>query len=484
MLRFGARPIGRRDERIRAAYDARASEGILTMTLMQSALLGSASLPNAAPLGASLPGCFLSVASAGDHLAIRALLMDGGREGWAGEFQAQLEEPTYEPTDRLVIRNGAAIAAHVHLRNRELNFGSRRIPATWLADLITAPKFRRRGLGSSLVAAAERQALADGAELALVRTTQPRLFQRRGWVAWGRPSYSRAGAREILAHLVRRQGEPSASLEGVFQGARPAPLTTRLWRHVEQAALERMYHHHTQGSYGPPVRSSDYWRWLVSRHGFDAIYVAVAGRDRWSLDAKGIVGYALVKQDRVVELFTAPERPDAGESLMARVCGEFIEQDRCDLRLDAAPNHPWHAELIAAGGEYSNPDSEAGSVSLARILDAPRFLAKLSGEFSARASRANLPVGAELAIRCGSLAARLVVVADGEVQVLLDAPSERAVECDAATLSQWLLGHLRVDAPPTAGRIVRWPDRESLAAAKVLFPKLPYWRPVWDDLPA
>jgi len=463
------------------------------MTVTHSAFIGSVSVPNSASLSAPVPGCTLGSGTAGDHLAIRALLADGGRETMLGEFQSQLDEPTYEPSDRLVVRLGSTIVSHVHLRNRELRFGVRQVPVTWFADLMTAPKFRRRGLASSLVAVAERQAQADGAELALVRTSFPHLFERRGWIPWGRPSYSLAGTREILADLVGGPAESPSSLEAVIHGTRPAPLTTRLWRHVEQAALERIYEFHTQNGYGAPVRNTDYWRWLVSRHAFDAIYVAVSGRDRWSLDAKGIVGYAIVKQDRVIELLTSPARPDAAESLMSRVCGEFIEQDRCDLRFEGAPNHPWHRRLVAAGGEYHCPDRESGQVMLARVLDPIDFLTKLRGELAVRARSANLPVGAELSIRFGSFAARIAVIDDAETGVNVqvecaptvdatnDPSTKGGVECDLSTFTQWMLGHVDVSASRAEAR-ARFPHQEAFELARTLFPQLPFWHPTWDDL--
>jgi hypothetical protein len=142
---------------------------------------------------------------------------------------------------------------------------------------------------------------------------------------------------------------------------------------VEQTALERIYHANAIRCVGAPVRTSDYWRWLVSRHAYDAIYVAVSGRDRWSLDGKGIVGYAVVKNDRVIEMLAAPGRADALEELAARVCGECIERDRCQFFLEGPVDHPWHHELRAAGGASETLDTDHGQSLMAKVFDPARL---------------------------------------------------------------------------------------------------------------
>ncbi|MFO0821050.1 MAG: GNAT family N-acetyltransferase [Pirellulales bacterium] len=426
---------------------------------------------------------WLGPASAGDHLTIRALLADAGREPSMAEFQSQIDEPYYEPTDRLVVRQGMKLLSHVRIQNRTIHFGRRTLPVAWLTDLATISEYRRRGFASALVAAAERQMQTNGAVLGLVNATHPGLFLRRGWIPWGRPSHARAGARDVLAQIVRRREDRPKVLESVGPAVRPLPsLSTRLWRHVEQSALERIYEANVANSYGPAARSSEYWRWLVSRHGHDAIYVAVAGRDRWTLDTSNIVGYAVVRNCHLVELFAAPERPDAIEHLMTRICGEFIEEDRNDVWLDAAPNHPWYAEMLAAGGELVRPDSEHGHTLMARLFQPLAFLGELAPELTSRVRGESEWIGAKLALRAGSLQATLVIH-EGRVEVQLGADGESWLEGELGPMSQAILGH---DAIPTLladGRL-HASDARSARLASLLFPKLPYWHPTWDDLPS
>ncbi len=297
----------------------------------------------------------------------------------SNEFSMRLDEPFYEPHDRLLARRGLKLAGHVRVLNRELYLLDAVVPVAWLVELAALPEFGGTTLAAQLIAAGEQKMTAEGAAIGLVRTDSPALFAQAGWTRWGRFTQTRAGARETLAHISGRRAPSGRVMEPVTPPARPAQLSTRLWRHVEQTALERIYHANAIRCVGAPVRTSDYWRWLVSRHAYDAIYVAVSGRDRWSLDGKGIVGYAVVKNDRVVELLAAPERADALEELAARVCGEFIERDRCNLFLEGPPDHPWHQELRTAGGRTETLDTDHGQVLMAKVLDPARLVRSQPG---------------------------------------------------------------------------------------------------------
>lgn len=424
----------------------------------------------------------LGPANAGDHLSIRALLSSLGREPLPSEFQAQLEEPFYDPSDRLVVRQGGRIVAHLRRQSRELHFGDQVLPVVWFTDLATATEFRRRGLGAAIVSEAERLAQQAGAVLALTRTAVPEMFLRRGWVPWGRACSTRAGAREILAAIVHQRREQPRVLDSVVPCQRQPGISVRLWRHVEQSALERIYQTNIARSYGPTVRSSDYWRWLISRHGYDSIYVAVAGRDRWSLDARNLVGYAVVKSERVVELLASPARPDAAEHLFSRICGDFIEQDRCEVCLDAAPDHPWHEWLVEAGGVTTAPEVEHGQVLLARLFDPARFLAGLTTELAERTGRVPWPAVRDLELRFPAFSARIAVGSQG-VEVTPGATSERYLAGDSAALTQLLLGQDHGGDLLASGRL-RVSDQETAELACRLFPKVSFWHPLWDDLPS
>jgi GNAT superfamily N-acetyltransferase len=79
-----------------------------------------------------------------------------------------------------------------------LSFTHSSIPGTeeialWLNTLLVAPEYRRRGIGSQLVAAAESSAWHQGLDVLYVFTGVPRIYQKLGWQV-----YSRAGEHTVL----------------------------------------------------------------------------------------------------------------------------------------------------------------------------------------------------------------------------------------------------------------------------------------------
>ena len=141
----------------------------------------------------------------GDHHAVHRLLVSLLHQPTAAEFQAQLEDPFYEPTDRLLVKRGEQIVAHARLTNREMLFGDSLIPISTLGDLVVLPEYRGEGCGTELLRAAERTMVENGAKIAFLQTQTPEFFVSRGWTICTRHSYSIAGARDILSRLHERR---------------------------------------------------------------------------------------------------------------------------------------------------------------------------------------------------------------------------------------------------------------------------------------
>ena len=240
----------------------------------------------------------------GDHHMIHHLLVSVLHQPSMTEFQAALEDPFYEPSDRLLIKRAQQIVAHTHLLKRQLHFGPCRLPTTIISDLAVAPEFRGQECGTRLMQAAAERMLEDGSALGMLRTRSPEFFLSCGWSVCLRHSFSIADARRILSHL--REHEPRH--DDPLKPEHP-PLNIRIWRHVEQAALVRLYEAATENVFGPLFRSEAYWRWLISRRAYDRIYVAINGPDKIKLDdsCEPIVGYAVMRQGRILELVTHPE---------------------------------------------------------------------------------------------------------------------------------------------------------------------------------
>lgn len=418
----------------------------------------------------------------GDHPSIHRFLLATLHQPSPVEFQAQLEAPSYEASDRLLVLRGQQIVSHVRLVNHELHFGSLQLAATGLHDLATLPEYRKQGCATALLEAAERTARAEGAQLMLVRTAHPEFFARRGWFVWGRHSFSVAGPREILSVLSALRAAQSS--ETVPLREPPAPLNIRIWRHVELSALHRLYARNTQQAYGPRLRSPAYWRWLVGRRGHDRIYIAIDGPDR--LEPNGeltpIVGYAAMKGDRIVELMTSPSHPEAAEQLLARACGDAMERDSHPVQLEAPPQHPLHALLAQAGGAVHQGAAENGSVYMAKLFDRPDLLNALGPHLMERARIANLPAVTELGLHVGDDKYRLVLTRR-DVRLEPARLGRNYLVCQDGQFSQMLLGHLDLPAATESGRLEA-STRAALQYASAMFPRLPTWWPPWDDLRA
>lgn len=440
---------------------------------------------------ATLTDDALDIVSAGpgDHPSVLNLLGCVFQAPSQTEFQAQLEHPFYEPTDRLIAKRGDEVVAHVRNLNRELHFGQVTLPVTYVSELATGREYRERGIALALIQAAENRAQSEGAVFAVTRTCVPRLFEQCGWAPCIRHCFSTAGPRDLLAHLnVTGQvnhDEVSDWAARIHPGYRPPPaLNIRLWRHVEQAALARLYAENTLQTYGTMVRSEGYWRWLVSRHGYERIYVAIEGPDKLDLDdsLEPIVGYAAMKEGRIVEMMTSPSRPDSAVQLLARACGDAIERDHHEVRIDAAPGHPLHQVFSLAGGTHYARETAGGDTIMVKLFDPLRFLEGLCPTLHERAKAASLPRPLELGLMLNGDKYQIAITRRG-VRLEPGRLGRSYITCNTDQLTQLLLGHLNVKQSVAAERL-QASTQVAIESASVLFPKLPFWLPPLDDLPA
>jgi predicted acetyltransferase len=409
----------------------------------------------------------------GDHASVYHMLLAVFQGPSRDEFHLQAEDPFYEPSDRLLVKRGFRVISHLHLTHRSMLFGGLTLPVTGFHWLGTLPEFRNQGLATRLLTEAQRRIAADGSVLGLLRTRAPRFFHRAGWAVCGRHSFSQSKAREVLAKL---HAEYTAKLT--------KPLSIRLWRHVEMPALMRIYRQNTAAGYGPLDRTEAFWRWLVGRKAYDSLLVALDGPDKLELEENvaPIVGYAVLRQERVIELLSAPGHPTANYQLLARACGDAIEHDRQDLIFNAPPHHPLHRLICSVGGVHHNQESEQGEVFMVNIVDPPKFLSIIAPELESRAKLAGVPREAELGLQVDDAKWRLVYTRRG-FRVRPGKLGRSHLTMNRAEFTRLALGHGRVRETAFAGRI-QASTRAALDLAEVLFPSLPLWHPIWDDLPA
>jgi predicted N-acetyltransferase YhbS len=417
----------------------------------------------------------LPVVSAGgaDHAAIYYFLTAIFQDPTRNEFKASLEDPFYEPHDRLLVRSGRQIVGHAHVTHRVMQFGAEQLPVAGLAWLATSPGFQGRHLGSRLLVAAERHMAQSGVLVGFLRTTIPHFFRRTGWALCGRHSYSRADARAVLSRLLDR---------GLLRRRRRQRLQIRPWRRWEQAALVRIYNQNLSGAYGPLERTEAYWQWLVRRQAYDQIYVALDGPELLELEEINtrIVGYAVTKGEKILELFSAPDHRKARAELLGRVCSDAIEHDRQTVLLHAAPGSPLHKVLRTAGGFRYNHESDRGEVYMARLLHPLKLLRQLCGELARRAEEAGLPRPLELGLLVDGKKYQLEVTRQG-ARAVSRRVGRSYVRLNVADFTRLLLGQLDWPRALSEGRI-EVSTGLAREAGPVLFPRLPLWRPPLDEL--
>jgi hypothetical protein len=270
-------------------------------------------------------------------------------------------------------------------------------------------------------------------------------------------------------------------------------LVIRPWRQVELPALMRLYTERFARASGPFVRTEPTWRWLVSRQDVDHLFVAIEGPDKfdWQAAELPIVGYMLMKDDRVLELVGADRqadvsellkgpRPSVAEQLLARACAESIERDDYNIKFHAPADDRLHQLFRAAGGEIPAADYQLGESFLIKIFDLPGLIRRLAPVLQRRLVDADGPRSAELVFCVGDARWRLNVSRRG-VKFGTGPLGRNYIRLDRDDLVRLLMGQLDLEQARLAGQL-KASSRGTLRLAQSLFPVLPYWRAPWDDI--
>ena len=265
-------------------------------------------------------------------------------------------------------------------------------------------------------------------------------------------------------------------------------------RRIELDAVMRLYEQNQAGRCGSPLRSEAYWEWLLARGACDRIYVAARGSEPGSISEllAGIVGYAFVRQSRIVELVTAPGAPEAARHLAARVCADACEHSDGHLRCDLAIGDPLHELVLRAGGKLHTSRESSGEVFMAKLLDPLAVLRRMQNDLAARAKASALEVPDELGIelRCGTSGSsgkpgvvELYVLHLGKRSPSIETggPSRHRIIVRESDLAPLLLGSEGALELERCHRL-RCTTATAKAAANCLFPGNFWWRPALDDL--
>lgn len=412
----------------------------------------------------------IQYATPGDHAAVYNFLTTVFQGPPRDAFLATLDDPFYEPSDRLLIKSGHRLLAHAHVSKRVIHFGPISLPVAGLHWLATSPEYRGRGFARTLLKAAHDLMVEDGSVLATLNTSEPHFFRSEGWAVCGRHCHSSGCTRDLLSQLTDRDRR---------QGRR---LSIRPWRQVELPGVMRVFRQNTEATFGPVERTEAYWRWLVSRKGFDQLFVAIAGPDRLDIDEgmAHIVGYMITKRDHIVELFAAPEHPEAIQQLLARGCSDAIEHDYHQLVYHGSANDPVHSIFQSAGGSRRLHESYNGEVTMIKLFDPVAFLKRISPILHHRATAAKLNRPTELGLVLDGQKISLKITRRG-VRVTSDKIGRSHLTCNIAEFTRLVMGHVDVEEVVAAGRIEA-STQVALQLAAALFPPLPLWRPAMDEL--
>ena len=415
-----------------------------------------------------LEQCHVAPARAGDQNEILQLLAGLPQPPSKAEFHAAVDHPDHDSANRLVARLAGRIVGHAEVIPRAVLVGDTPVNAAVVDRLAVLPECRGAGHGQQLVRAAEDRMREIGAAVAFSRTRIAPSFHELGWSVLGRDCATPGRPTDILARLLegpQRAGEA---------------VTMRQWRHVELPAILRIYKQNASRFVGAQDRNENYSRWLVSRAAFDSIIVALVGQDRYDLHetTARIVGYAIQSGNRVLELLADPEFPGLEREILARVCAEAIENDRQEIVYESSAADPLHREVVG-GAESVQPGDR---MIVAKVFKPLSLLTAAAPAIAARMAAAGSRETMELGLEAGDFRAS-IIVADGKATVQAGRVGRSYLRIAEAELARLLLNQCDPAEAAAAGRLEA-STQMALKLAGQLFPRMPLWCPMWDDLPA
>src|SRR5580704_869993 len=100
-----------------------------------------------------------------DHEAVYQTLLHVFHGPDRESFLGAINDPVYQPDQRILAKVDGRIVSHLHLTERQIRFGSITIPANGVIWVGTLPEFRGMGFAQNLVRLASQRARDKGAVL-------------------------------------------------------------------------------------------------------------------------------------------------------------------------------------------------------------------------------------------------------------------------------------------------------------------------------
>jgi predicted acetyltransferase len=421
-------------------------------------------------------GARILTANAGDHPLILQLLTQARQVQLAEDFQSRLDEPNYNPRDRLLVCRAKQLLAHVHLSNHIAWFEGVRVPTAKLEDFAVLPEHADSEYDRQLLRTAETTAADEGAVLGLVRTAQGDWFQRQGWSPLRGQGHTRASARGVLAHL---------DAQDVTRRRRRSHTEVRTWRHFELDIIRTLYDQATPVMWGPLHRSEICWQWLLGRKAQDLVLLAVHRHKAETAlasdpqiierhDEQGM-GYAVMCGSNIIEMITSPKAIGARVQLLAQACREAMDRDHHSISLYTPADDSLHELLVTAGGAWIDESSAGGPRWLMRLLSPERWVERCYPLWRHRARAGDVPRPCDLGIDAGEFRYRFSLTRrSSRLERITSLPADH-ITCDRATFDSLVIGNLAVNAAIAKGKL-RLSRPELAAHLAALFPPQLFWQ--------
>jgi predicted acetyltransferase len=413
------------------------------------------------------------VGNAGDHSRILSLLMQHYQTPLGDDFQSRLDEPSYEPTDRMLVVHHGQLIGQAQLSRQSAWFDHERMPVAALRDFVILPEMQSAGFREPLLETAEATALAEGAILAVARPEDPDFFAGRGWSLSRAQGHTQANTRALLAHLTAQLAN---------RKHRSTHIEIRTWWHFELEAIQPVYEQVATAMWGTLQRSDDAWRWLVGRKAHDQILIAIRHKSEEHAESAElhVVGYAVIRDSCIMEMVTLPGHAAVRPLLAARACRDAIDRDHHFVSLHTPPTDPLHELLVTAGGSW-HASTPHGGQWMEKLLSPEKWVERLYPQLYRRAREAGIPRPLEIGFAVDERRYRFVFTRRS-VRLEHTLPSAKVnVTCDGLTFQNLLLSNLTWPTAMERG-LLRVDDPQRAALLAALFPPRLFWQSPFELL--
>ena len=420
-------------------------------------------------------GVQIVAGNSGDHVLVLQLIEQSYQASIAEDFQSRLDDPAYEPCDRILLRREGEILGHVQVTRQIGWFQQQRIPLAKIQDFVTLPEYQSLGYDQALLRVAEETAVSEGSVVGLVRTDRPEWFRTQGWSICRGQGHTRASTHSILSHFDAQLAQPKR---------KKSAIEVRAWRHFEVDSLRRVYGQISNNMWGCGQRSEPGWQWLMGRKAHDQVLIAVKRDGKNSIaphagESPHVVAYAVVRDSSIVEMFSLPGYCLAPSQLVARACRDAIDRDHRFVSLHTTAADPMHELLVTAGGSWIANSAAHGGVWMVKLLSPERWVERLYPILHQRSREAGISTAQQIDFSVADTLYRLTLTRRSS-RLESSNESDTHVSCDWGTFQDLLMSNLTF-SEANASELLK-ADDTTWQLLSVLFPPKLFWQSPFELL--